>query len=104
MAISAHILLADRTLAADHPTAFRRRFRWFGSAALVVGTIHAVILHPVSDLTLAVATAFVGGGLLISVFREELPDARRSSLIWFGLGLSSMTMFLLFATASHAHA
>ena len=104
VAISAHILLADRTLAADHPKAFRRRFRWFGSAALVIGTIHAVIFHPVSELTLAVATAFVGGGLLISVFREELPDARRSSLIWFGLGLSTMTMFLLLATASHAHA
>ena len=103
VAISAHVLLADRTLAADHPGAFRHRFRWLGSAALVVGTIHAVVLHPVSDLTLAVATAFVGGGLLISVFREELPDPRRSSLIWFGVGLFSMTMFLLFATARHAH-
>ena len=66
-------------------------------------TTHAVIFHPVSELTLAVATAFVGGGLLISVFREELPDASRSSLIWFNLGLSTMTMFLLLATAQHAH-
>ena len=103
VAISAHILLADRTLAADHPRAFRQRFRWLGSAALILGTIHAVVLHPVSELTLAVATAFVGGGLLISVFREELPDARRSSLIWFGLGLFIMTTFLLLATAQHAH-
>ena len=103
VAISAHILLADRTLAAEHPRVFRRRFRWFGSAALVAGTIHTFIFHPVSELTLAVATAFVGGGLLISVFREELPDPRGSSLIWFGLGLSSMTMLLLLATAQHTH-
>ena len=99
VAISAHVLLADRTLAKEHPKAFRRRFRWIGAAALVAGSLHAAALHPVSDLTLAIATAFVGGGLLISVFREELPDADRSRLGWFSLGLVGMTTLLLIATA-----
>ena len=99
IAISAHVLLADRTLAKEHPKAFRRRFRWIGAAALVAGSLHAAALHPVSDLTLAIATAFVGGGLLISVFREELPDADRSRLGWFSLGLVGMTTLLLIATA-----
>ena len=98
IAISAHVLLADRTLAAEHPVTFRRRFRWIGSAALVLGSLHAAVLHPVSDLTLAIATAFVGGGLLISVFREELPDAGQSRLLWFSLGLFSMGGLLLIAT------
>ncbi|MAR06989.1 MAG: hypothetical protein CL862_07810 [Cyanobium sp. NAT70] len=104
VAISAHVLLADRTLAQDHPLAFRRRFRWTGSSALILGSIHAAALHPVSDLTLAVATAFVGGGLLISVFREEIPDVKRSRLSWFSLGLFAMTALLLLATARHGHA
>ena len=99
VAISAHVLLADHTLAKEHPNAFRRRFRWIGAAALVAGSLHATALHPVSDLTLAIATAFVGGGLLISVFREELPDADRSRLGWFSLGLVGMTTLLLIATA-----
>ena len=99
VAISAHVLLADRTLAKEHPNAFRRRFRWIGAAALVAGSLHTTALHPVSDLTLAIATAFVGGGLLISVFREELPDADRSRLGWFSLGLVGMTTLLLIATA-----
>ena len=47
--------------------------------------------------------AFVGGGLLVSVFREELPDAKRSKLSWFSLGLLAMTALLLAATATHRH-
>ena len=41
VAISAHVLLADRTLAKEHPNAFCRRFRWIGAAALVAGSLHA---------------------------------------------------------------
>ena len=100
LAISVHVLLADRTLASDHPLAFRRRFRWIGTAALFLGTIQAAVLHPISDLHLAVATAFVGGGLLISVFREELPDAKHSSLSWFSMGLLTMMALLLIATGA----
>ena len=103
VAISAHVLLADRTLANEHPLAFRRRFRWIGTAALALGTLQAAVRHPISDLHLAVATAFVGGGLLVSVFREELPDAKRSKLSWFSLGLLAMTALLLAATATHRH-
>jgi hypothetical protein len=98
VAIAAHILLADRTLANNHPLIFRRRFRWIGTTALIIGGIHAAAFHPVSDLTLAIATAFMGGSLLISVFREELPDAKLSRLSWLSLGLVSMTSLLLLAT------
>ena len=103
IAISAHILLADRVLDRNHKKAFRRRFRWLGSCALILGTIHAAVLHPISDLTLAVATAFIGGGILISVFREELPSPSQSRLCWFFLGLITMVVLLLLATARHAH-
>ena len=99
VAIATHILLADRTLACEHPKVFRRRFRWIGSGCLLIGTLHAAILHPVSDLTLAVATAFVGGGLLMSVFREELPSPNSTRLNWLLAGLISMGALLLLATA-----
>lgn len=99
VAISAHILLADRTMASEHPQAFRRRFRWIGSGTLLLGTVHAAVLHPVSDLTLAIATAFVGGSLLISVFREELPAPNVARLSWLLAGVLSMGALLLLATA-----
>jgi len=99
VAIATHILLADRTLAFEHPKVYRKRFRWIGSTCLVVGTLHAALLHPVSDLTLAVATAFVGGGLLMSVFREELPSPNMTRLNWLLAGLISMVGLLMLATA-----
>ena len=103
IAISAHVLLADRTMAARHPTIFRTRTRWFGTAALVLGLMHAALLHPVADFHLAIATAFLGGGLLIAVFREELPTVNRTRLGWFVAGTVSMTSLLLLALTHSTH-
>ena len=103
VAISVHVLLADRVIDQNHKQAFRHRFRWLGSSALILGTIHAAIFHPISDLALAFATAFIGGGLLISVFREEIPNPGQSRLGWFFLGLITMISLLLAATAKHTH-
>jgi hypothetical protein len=103
IAISAHVLLADRTMAARHPTIFRTRTRWFGTAALVLGLMHAALLHPVADLHLAIATAFLGGGLLMAVFREELPAVNRTRLGWLVAGTVSMTSLLLLALTHSTH-
>ena len=103
IAISAHVLLADRTMAARHPTIFRTRTRWFGTAALVLGLLHAALLHPVADFHLAIATAFLGGGLLMAVFREELPAVNRTRLGWFVAGTVSMTSLLLLALTHSTH-
>ena len=103
IAISAHVLLADRTMAARHPTIFRTRTRWLGTAALVLGLLHAALLHPVADLHLAIATAFLGGGLLMAVFREELPAVNRTRLGWLVAGTVSMTSLLLLALTHATH-
>ena len=103
IAISAHVLLADRTMAARHPTIFRTRTRWLGTAALVLGLLHAALLHPVADLNLAIATAFLGGGLLMAVFREELPAVNRTRLGWLVAGTVSMASLLLLALTHATH-
>ena len=95
VAISAHVLLVDRYAAVHHPQRFRRRNRWMGSAALVLGFLHALLFHPVDAVTLAVATAFLGGGLLMGVFREELPDPNQARLPWLLAGCGGMGMLLL---------
>ena len=55
-------------MASRHSLVYRRRYRWLGISALALGFMHAALFHPVSDLMLAMATAFFGGKLLISVF------------------------------------
>ncbi len=103
LVISAHVLLADRTMACRHPLVYRRRYRWLGTSALAIGFTHAALFHPVSDLTLAMATAFLGGGLLISVFREELPSFSSTRLWWFLAGIFVMSLLLLKTISFHAH-
>ena len=103
VAISAHVLLMDRYAAEHHPKRFRCRNRWIGSAALVLGLLHAFVLHPVDALTLAIATAFLGGGLLMAVFRDELPDVQQARLPWLLAGCGGMGGLLLLQLLSSGH-
>ena len=85
-----------------HPKRFYQRNRWIGSAALVLGLLNAFLFHPISDLTLALATAFLGGGLLMTVFREELPAANSTRLLWFLSGSGGMAILLIIPMLKHA--
>lgn len=95
LVLAAHLLLADRALARTHPSQFAHETRWVGMAALVLGLGCAYLFPPASEYVLAVGTAFLGGGLLMTTFREELPAASRARLPWFLLGLCVMAGLLL---------
>ena len=95
IALAAHALIEDRTLARAHPGHFRHRDRWVGILGVVVGFACAVALPPASELVLAVTTALLAGGLLMTTFREELPAASKARLPWFLAGATGMTLLLL---------
>ncbi len=102
LAISAHITLTDRTLARSHPKYFRSKARLLFILFILLGLFHAYLLHPISDLTLAITTAFLGGGVLLTVFREEMPKASMTQLPWFLSGVFSMSfMLLLYIVLGH---
>lgn len=88
--LGSYLLLADRALARVHPDQFAHETRWVGIGALGVGLGLAYFLSPANQYLLAVATAFLGGVLLMITFREALPAASRARVPWFLLGLSVM--------------
>ena len=51
---------------------------------------------------LAFATAFLGGGLLMTVFREEFPAANSTRLLWFPAGSGGMAILLIIPMLNHA--
>lgn len=51
---------------------------------------------------MTLATAFLGGSILLNVFKEELPAARRSSFPWFLAGLLLYGALLAVTTAAEA--
>lgn len=50
------------------------------------GWAAAALFAPSSTLLVALLTAFLGGSILLNVFRKELPFGRRSSYQWFLVG------------------
>jgi len=101
--LGGHLLLADRVLARAHPVQFAHETRWVGMAAVAAGFLAAYLLPPANEYLLAIGTAFLGGVLLMTTFREELPAASRARIPWFLLGLVTMSALLLIALAVGQH-
>jgi len=101
--LAGHLLLADRALARAHPTQFEHETRWVGMAAVGAGFVAAFLLPPANDYLLAICTAFLGGVLLMTTFREELPTASRTRIPWFLSGLLVMGGLLLIVLAVGKH-
>ena len=100
--IGSHILLSDRFSVIHHPKRFHQRNRLIGSSAHVLGLLNEYLLHLISDLMLAFASAFLGGSLLMTVFREELPAANSTRFLWFLAGSGGMPILVIVPTLRHA--
>ena len=51
---------------------------------------------------LAFATAFLGGGLLMTVFRHEFSAANSTCLLWFLAESGGMVILLIIRMLNHA--
>ena len=69
------------------------------AAALLFGWAADALLAPTSTLLVALLTAFLGGSILLNVFKEEIPSGRRSSFPWFLTGLLVYAALLAAVTA-----
>lgn len=96
--MSLHFVLSDRALARMHPEHFRRTDRWVLTMFLVVGLVFSYFLPPPNELFVAIPTAFLGGAVLLTVFREELPSVSVARLGWFATGAGIFSVLLLWAS------
>ena len=96
--MSLHFVLSDRGLARTHPNHFRRKDRWVLTAFLFAGLALSYFAPPPNELFVAIPTAFLGGAVLMSVFREELPSVSVARLGWFTSGVALFSALLLWAT------
>lgn len=96
--MSMHFLLSDRGFARAHPKHFRRKDRWVLTAFLFGGLGLSYFFPPPNELFVAIPTAFLGGAVLMTVFREELPNVSVARLGWFTSGVALFSTLLLWAT------
>lgn len=104
IAIAVHVLVVDRGLSAHYPGRFHRVGRFLLSGALLLGWAWSALSPEVSVLAVSLLTAAVAGTVLLTVFKEELPSARRSRFGWFALGLVVYSAVLItLATVTPVH-
>ena len=93
-AMSVHFVVNDHGLSEDHKETYHRFGRWVLAAAVVAGWVVGVA-GDVSEAALAVLFAFLAGGVVLNVLKEELPEERQSRFWAFALGASAYAAILL---------
>ncbi len=96
--MSLHFILTDRSLARAHPHHFRRKDRWVLSASLAVGLLVSFFVPPPNELWVAIPTAFLGGAVIMGVFREELPNVNVARLGWFAFAIALFSGLLIWVS------
>ncbi len=99
-AMALHFGVTDRGLEEHYQERFENEGRYVLAAAPVAGWLLGWLLAPVSTIVVSVLTAFLGGSILLNVFKEELPADRRSSFPWFLVGLVLYAGLLAATTAA----
>jgi hypothetical protein len=100
VAIGLHFVLTDRGLQEHYGDRFRHGGRFVLAGALGAGWALAALSAPTSTVEVSLLTALIGGTTLLNVFKEELPDARRSHFGWFLAGLVLYAVLLLAVTVA----
>jgi hypothetical protein len=93
LAMGVHFVVNDHALRAHHREAYARVGRWLLAASVVVGVAvgHAAEL---SQAGLGLLIAFLGGGVILNVLKEELPEERESRFWAFALGAAAYAALL----------
>lgn len=82
LAIGVHFVVNDQGLRSHHGALYHRWGRWFVSAAVLAGWALGQVVD-LSEAALGLPLAFVAGGVVLNVLKEELPAERESRLLPF---------------------
>lgn len=93
-AMALHFLVTDYGLREDYKERYHHTGRWIFAAAVLVGW-GIGWATTISDVALALLVAFLAGGVILNVLKEELPEERRSRFWAFAVGIAGYAALLL---------
>lgn len=94
VAMAVHFLVNDYGLRRHHKDTYRDVGRWVLAAAILVGWAAGLAAN-VGEAAIGVLFAFLAGGVVLNVLKEELPEERRSRFSPFVLGAAGYSVLLL---------
>ncbi|MGB7444457.1 MAG: hypothetical protein WA919_25615, partial [Coleofasciculaceae cyanobacterium] len=94
LAMALHFAVNDHGLREHHKSVYKHIGRWILAAAVLVGWAmgQATQIH---EAAVALLFAFLAGGIILNVLKEELPEERDSRFWAFALGVAVYTAILL---------
>ena len=90
-----HFVVNDRGLYAHHGARYLTTGRWVLAAAPFAGLAVAAAIE-LPEFVLALVLAFLGGGVILNVMKEELPEKRQSRFWAFAVGAAAYAALLFF--------
>ncbi|TVP51888.1 MAG: hypothetical protein EA345_01675 [Halomonas sp.] len=96
LAMGFHFLVNDHGLAQHHRHNYLAKGRWVLAAAVVAGWLVGNA-YEVTEAVISLLYAFVAGGLVLNVLKEELPEDRHSRFWPFAGGAAICAALLVFA-------
>lgn len=94
IAMGLHFVAMDYGLREHYTEAYGHVARWIFAAALLLGWVVG-LTGEVSEAARAVLLAFLAGGVILNVLKEELPEERESRFWAFAIGAGAYTALLL---------
>lgn len=94
VAMALHFVVTDYGLNEDHKAPFRRIGRWILVGAVAAGWGLGLATR-VPEAAVAVLTAFLGGGVVLNVLKDEVPSERQSRFWAFSGGAAAYSALLL---------
>ncbi|XVH31770.1 hypothetical protein ACNS7O_00915 [Haloferacaceae archaeon DSL9] len=95
VAMALHFLVTDYGLRRHHRTRYRRDARWLLAGSVLFGWGLAQLVT-LSEIQVVVPTAFLAGGVLLNVVKEELPAENEGRFAAFVVGAGWYSLLLLF--------
>jgi hypothetical protein len=95
-ALMLHFTVNDHALRAHHKALYDRYGRWLLAAAIIGGYLVGSG-YMLGEAGIAMLWAFVAGGLILNVIKNELPQHRETSLSAFLIGMSGYAVVLVMA-------
>lgn len=96
VAMAMHFVVADQGLREQFHPAYDRQGRWVLAAAPLMGWLLGVWVD-VAPLAISALFAFLAGGIVLNVLKEELPERRHAHFSAFALGAGLYAALLLAA-------
>lgn len=94
IAMALHFLVNDYSLWEDHKRAYDKIGRWILAAAVICGWVIGTQTE-ISEALTATLFAFLAGGVILNVLKEELPQERESRFWTFAVGAIGYSALLL---------